>query len=207
MIGAVVLAAGRSTRMGLPKLLLPWGRSTVIGHGVASLALAGITDIVVVTGPHRRAIDDALAGLPARTAHNPCYRDNQMLTTVRVGLSALAPGVQAAVIALGDQPMVPVPAIRAVAAAALRPDVDVALPCFAGRRGHPLAVSRRVWSALIAAPPSASMREVMRSHHARTATVEVPWEAVLWDLDTPADYARHRPAPATELPGPAPSPV
>lgn len=193
IIGAVVLAAGGSTRMGVPKQLLPWGRSTVIGHLVQTLELAGVGDIVVVTGRYHAPVEVALAGLRARVVRNRRFRDGQMLTSLQVGLASLAAEVDVAVVALGDQPMVPARVVARVAAAARRPGVSTASPRFQGRRGHPFALPRRSWGELMATAPASTLREVVASLSARAVTVDVSSESVLWDLDTPADYARHHP--------------
>ena len=70
-VAAVVLAAGQSRRMGRPKLVLPWGDTTVIGRVVQALLEAGLNEIVVVTGGARRQVEAALAGLPVRPVFNP----------------------------------------------------------------------------------------------------------------------------------------
>ena len=67
MIGAVVLAAGRSLRMGRPKMTLPWGRTTVIGQVAKTLLMAGVSDVVVVTGGARIEVAGVLKDLPIRT--------------------------------------------------------------------------------------------------------------------------------------------
>src|SRR5262245_36397489 len=110
MITAVVLAAGTASRMGRQKLLLPVGEGQpLIRLSVERILAAGLEDVVVVLGRDADAVAAALAGLPVRTVVNPRYAEGQS-TSLRVGLDALRPETEAAVIALGDQPL-PAPAL------------------------------------------------------------------------------------------------
>ncbi len=103
MFSAVVLAAGLSSRMGRPKMTLPWGETTVIGKVVSTLAEAGVEGIVVVTGGAREAVEAAVAalapklfpgrerGIGVRVVFNPRYAEDSMITSLQVGLAALYP--------------------------------------------------------------------------------------------------------------------
>ena len=75
-VGAVVLAAGRSRRMGRPKMILPWGETTVIGQVVNVLLAAGVDDLLVVTGGAREDVESALVDMPVRTIFNPDFAND-----------------------------------------------------------------------------------------------------------------------------------
>ena len=119
-ITAILLAAGESRRMGQPKMLLPWGETTVLGQ-VVSMFSAGLSlginqridpesEILVVTGGARALVETEVARLaeryPLRIVYNPNYALGGMVSSIQAGLAALGPGIPAALIGLGDQPQV-----------------------------------------------------------------------------------------------------
>src|SRR5262245_35993146 len=105
MIAVIVLAAGASTRMGRQKLTLPMGDGKpLVRAAVEQVLAADPEDVVVVLGREADAVASALAGLPVRTVMNPRYAEGQS-TSLRAGVEALGPGVEAAIVALGDQPL------------------------------------------------------------------------------------------------------
>ena len=124
-ISIIVLAAGESHRMGRPKLLLPWGKTTVLGQVVETFAAGlasvqgtgaggsiGEWEIIVVTGGASRQIEALVAelniGFPLRAVYNPGYSEGGMLSSIQVGLRSLRSNSMAALIGLGDQPQIQV---------------------------------------------------------------------------------------------------
>lgn len=93
-IAAIILAAGDSRPMGQPKMLLPWGETTVLGQVVATFAAAGIEEILVVTGGARQPVEAAVAELarefPVRAVYNPDYARGEMLSSLQRGLADLS---------------------------------------------------------------------------------------------------------------------
>src|ERR1035437_9111342 len=98
-IGAVVMAAGLSKRMGKPKMVLPWGEQTVIQKVISTLLSTEIKEVVVVSGGARDEIKAALSSQPVQIVFNPDYADGIMLNSLRVGLTALNQNLDAALIA------------------------------------------------------------------------------------------------------------
>ncbi|WP_343392861.1 nucleotidyltransferase family protein [Candidatus Amarobacter glycogenicus] len=117
MIAGMVLAAGRSSRMGRLKPLLPWGQKTVIEQVVTTLLTAPLADLLVVTGYEHEALAAVLQGYPLRVVFNPDHAAGEMISSIQVGLRALGPTVNAALIAVGDQPRIQAGTIAAVMAA------------------------------------------------------------------------------------------
>ena len=103
-VAAVVLAAGRSQRMGSPKMVLPWGDVTIIEKVISSLHRGGVSDVVVVTGGARGEVERVLERGSAGAVFNPDYQKDSMIYSLRTGLAALPPSVDAAMVVLGDQP-------------------------------------------------------------------------------------------------------
>src|SRR5690349_8000755 len=106
MISAIILAAGQSKRMGQPKMLLPWGKSTVIEQVINTFLNAGIEDLIVITGGARDQVERAILPYPVRQIHNEQYAVGEMLSSIQRGLRALPSQAQAALIGLGDQPQI-----------------------------------------------------------------------------------------------------
>jgi len=194
-VAGVVLAAGLARRMGRSKLTLPWGSRTIIEHVVRTLLAAGCAPVVVVTGGWRAAVEDAVAHLPVRCVFNPAHADGSMTRSLQVGLRALEPqaALRAALVALGDQPGIPVVVVRRLLRAwAQEPDA-VWHPEHGGRRGHPWVLPRRAWPALLAWPPDAPVRDFLRGLDLPQRRLPVATPAIHRDVDTPADYAAQRP--------------
>jgi molybdenum cofactor cytidylyltransferase len=186
MIAAIVLAAGQSRRMGRNKLLLPFGRSTVIETIVAEVQASEVGDIVVVTGHERAQIEARLATYPVCCIFNSDYARVEMLTSIQVGLRALAENVEAALIVLGDQPRIQRDVVRRVIGA-YRPGALI-VPSFEHRRGHPILLDRSIWPDVLASPAEATLRAVINARAECIRYVEVESDSVLRDIDTPEDY-------------------
>lgn len=182
-VGAVVLAAGRATRMGGPKVTLPWADRTLLGHVLAVLPQGGVGPIVVVAGP-----DTPPLALPAgvRRVEHPEARQG-MGTSIAAGVRALGDAVDAALICLGDQPGI-VPATVRALLAALRPPHLAAAPVYQGGiRGHPVLFSKVLFAELGALQGDQGARAVLLGHPWVAVSVDAPAPA---DIDTPEDYAR-----------------
>lgn len=188
MISGVVLAAGLSTRMGRAKQLLPFGEHTVIEQVVAVLQESGVDELVVVTGHERRAVEAALSNRPAHCVFNPGYAEGDMLSSVQVGLCALSPEAQAALIALGDQPQIEPHVVRQLIAAYRETGAPIVVPTHGGRRGHPVVIDRSLWPEVLALSWNDNLRTVVGAHSEEILHVPVETPAVLRDLDTPEDY-------------------
>ena len=195
-ISGLLLAAGESRRMGQPKLVLPWGTTTVLGQAVRTFAAAGLPEILVVTGGARAEVEAKIAelagGSPVRAVFNRDHASGGMLSSIQCGLRALGSQCHAALIGLGDQPQVRVETVRSICEAFLQGSQLLVVPSCDGRRGHPWLVARPLWNEILALPAAATARQFIAAH---TGEVEyVPADAsILQDLDTPEDYAARRP--------------
>lgn len=195
MISAIVPAAGLSRRMGgpLPKPLLPWGLSTVIGTVVDTLTAAGVAEVIVVTGHQREAVEAALAGSAARCVNNPAYADREMLSSIQAGLAAADPASAGALLALADQPQMQLAVVQqALRAFDQSGGQALVIPSHALRRGHPILLPRWLWDEALALAAGATLRSVIQRHAAAICYVEVDTPSVLADLDTPEQYAEAR---------------
>ena len=152
MITAIVPAAGLSTRMGgdVSKPLLPWGKGTVIEQVVSTVFAAGVSDVVVVTGHRRGAIQAALAAYPVRCVFNPAYANGEMLASLQAGLRAVPPEHAGALLALADQPqMKPEIVTKVLQAFANGGNQSIVVPSYQMRRGHPILLPRWLWQEVL----------------------------------------------------------
>jgi molybdenum cofactor cytidylyltransferase len=193
MISAIILAAGQSKRMGQPKMLLPWGKLTVIEHVITTFLNAGIEDIVIVTGGARERVEKATAPYPVRRIHNNDYANGEMLSSLQHGLNAMPPQAQATLVGLGDQPQVQERSVRSVHEAFWGNESRLVVPSFQMRRGHPWLVARPLWEELLQMKPPESPRDFLNRHAGEIHYVEVDTPSVLADLDTPDDYQKSHP--------------
>ncbi len=185
-VGAIVLAAGRSTRMGGPNKLLETISGKPLVRIAADAALRSRADpVVVVTGHERAKVEAALAGLDLRLVHNPDYAQG-LSTSVKAGLAALPPEAEAAIVCLGDMPQVTSALIdRLIAAYDPEQNALVVLPTFAGKRGNPVLWSRRLFPDLMALEGDVGARHLIGAY--QEVVIELPVEnaAAMVDIDTP----------------------
>jgi molybdenum cofactor cytidylyltransferase len=195
-IGAVVLAAGLSRRMGQPKVLLPWGEgSTIIREIVRTTVQAkSFAEVIVITGQWDTDIRQQIADLPVRAVHNPRFDTGEMISSVQTGLRELSPHLGAALILLGDQPDLESTVIRQVLAAYAETLSPIVAPVYRGQRGHPVLFDRSLWTEILALPDKAAPRDALLAHPSEIQQVEVDTGSILQDIDTPRDYDRERPA-------------
>jgi len=193
MVSAIVLAAGQSKRMGWPKMTLPWGNTTVIGQVVRNLLQTGLEEIIVVTGGAKDQVVHALVGLPVRFVYNPDFGGGEMLHSLQAGLAAFGEGVDAALIALGDQPQMELEVVKLVLAEYACTRAALVVPSYQMRRGHPWIIDRSMWSEVLSLRPPATMRDLLSTLDDRIHYVLVGAPTILLDLDTPDDYQRYRP--------------
>ncbi len=188
MIAAIVLAAGASTRFGAQKLLAPLGGATVVRSAVSRAVEAGVEDVIVVGGADAAAVTAALDGLPVRVIVNANAAAG-MSTSLAAGVAACAPGTTAALVALGDQPLVPAEAYAAVLRAYRAGGASIVAPRYtAGVRGHPVLFDATVFTELGALRGDRGAREVIERDARRVRIVDVPLPAPI-DVDDPAALA------------------
>jgi molybdenum cofactor cytidylyltransferase len=189
MITAIVLAAGESKRMGQPKMLMPWGESTVLQTVISTIQAAGITDILVVTGGARKEVE-ALLGRSVQTVFNEEYIKREMLSSIQTGLKVKMPQTTAALICLGDQPQVQVGSVQKICEAFALGNAPLVVPSYDMHRGHPWLVARPLWDELIAMKAPLSARDFLKNHSDQIKYVEIDTPSILEDLDTPEDYLK-----------------
>jgi molybdenum cofactor cytidylyltransferase len=179
--------------MGRPKQLLEIGGVPVIRRVVDAASASTVDEVVVVVGHEAAAVERVLGGAPrVRTVANPDHRAGQS-TSLRAGLAALGPAVEAAVVLLGDQPGVATAAIDAVADAWRQGRGPVVRAAYSGRPGHPTLCDRSAWAWVDEVEGDVGLRDVLARHPDRIAAVEVGGDPPP-DIDTEEDFLRVRAA-------------
>ena len=185
-VAGLVLAAGRSTRMGGPnKLMAEIGGKPLVRYAVEQVLASRARPVIVVTGHERARVEAALAGLDVRFTHNPHFADG-LSTSLKAGLAALPEDADGAIVCLGDMPQVDAKLIdRLIAAFDPAHGALIVIPTIAGKRGNPVVWSRRFFPELMSLEGDVGARHVIGRYG--EALVEVPAAdaAALTDIDTP----------------------
>lgn len=192
-VAAVILAAGRSTRMGGPnKLLSEVGGKPMVRVVAAQVAASKARPIIVVTGHQGELVEKALQGLPVTFARNPGFAEG-LSTSVKAGIAAVPPTADGVIMCLGDMPQISASMIdRLIAAFDPERGALIVTPSVAGKRGNPVIWSRRFFPELAALEGDVGARNLLTSYP--EAVVEVPFDdgGVLIDVDTPDALAALR---------------
>jgi molybdenum cofactor cytidylyltransferase len=186
-VGAVILAAGRSSRMGGEhKLLAEWRGKPLVAHVADAVAAAGLLPPVVVLGARAEEVRAALGGRPATFVEPADYAEG-LSRSLRAGIAAVPPAWSGAIICLADMPRVTPALLQALAAA----PGDIALPVWGGKRGNPVRWSRRHFARLMALEGDVGGKAVLADASVLTE-IAAPDDGVLDDIDTPEALARLR---------------
>ena len=185
-IAALVLAAGRSTRMGGPNKLLEEINGKPLVRIVAEQVLASrARPVIVVTGHQKERVERALAGLPVKFVHNPDFAEG-LSTSLKTGIAGVPAEADGAIVCLGDMPQVSAKLIDGLIAA-FDPErgVLVVIPTLDGKRGNPVLWARRFFKDLMAVDGDVGARHLIGGYAEAVAEVPVEDAAVLIDVDTP----------------------
>ncbi|MEP7011348.1 MAG: nucleotidyltransferase family protein [Acidobacteriota bacterium] len=187
---ALLPAAGASRRMGQPKLLLPFGASTVIGSLVASFRAAGVERIVVVASPADLPLQDWVRRSGLILAINP-DPERGMLSSIVTGLAAVGGPEgwrEPLLISPADLPALQAETIRATLASLDASGSALAWPTYRGQNGHPLAIAPEAVAEIPTLDPSIGLKQLRERFAARTITIAVDDAGAVSDVDTAEEY-------------------
>jgi molybdenum cofactor cytidylyltransferase len=190
-VGVLVLAAGRGTRMGGPnKMLAEIGGKPVVRHTVEAALSSRARPVVVVTGHEGERVAAAVKGLDVRLVHNPDFAGG-LSTSLKTGIGALPPDIDAVAVALGDMPGVTGALIDKLARA-IDPEAGalIAVPTRDGRRGNPVVWSRRFFEDLAKLEGDTGARHLIGQHNEAVIEVPVEDDGAFLDIDTPEALAQ-----------------
>jgi molybdenum cofactor cytidylyltransferase len=185
-VAAVILAAGRSTRMGGPNKLLAELGGKALVRIVTEQALASkAKDVIVVTGHQAEQVEQALQGLKVKFVRNPDFASG-LASSVKAGIVAAPENADGAVVCLGDMPLISSDLIdRLIEAFAPDRGNLIAVPVSDGRRGNPVLWSRRFFNELMTLDGDIGARHLIAKHGEAVAEVPVEGHGAFLDIDTP----------------------
>jgi molybdenum cofactor cytidylyltransferase len=189
-VAAIVLAAGRSTRMGaVNKMLAEIGGKPLVRIAAEQAVASHAHPVVVVTGHEREKVEAALNDLPVRLVHNRDFAEG-LGTSLKTGIAAVPEEADAAIVCLGDMPQVDAALInRLIAAFDPEHGALVVVPSIEGRRGNPVVWSRRFFHDLTAIQDDIGARHLIGGYAEAVVEVPVSGEAALTDVDTPESFS------------------
>jgi len=190
MISGIVLAGGRSRRMGRAKALLDADGRTFLERVLIALRSGGCDELVVVLNSEDPIIDDIVA--KARAIATPgAGAGTEQIESLRVGLRSLSQSAKAAVVLPVDHPRVKPATVAALISAFRASGAPVVRPTYHGKAGHPVLFSSAVFEELLDGELVEGARSVVRGHADQRVDVEVEDRGVAIDIDTPSEYERH----------------
>lgn len=185
-VAAILLAAGKSRRMGSCKQLLPLGGRTAIACCLDALVAGGVAEIVVVIAAEGNLVAAAIQDYPVRIVVNPAG-EGEMASSVRTGRAVLSPHASGVIVALCDYPLVLSATISSLLTAHHESPDRIIIPCHENKRGHPLLFPRSVLDELAG---HLILRDLVRREPTRLLSHAVNDPGILFDMDTPEDYRR-----------------
>lgn len=189
-VGAVILAAGASSRMGSPKQTLQYRGESLLRRAALAALGAGCRPVVVVTGANAELSRRELAGLDVREVLNPLW-ETGMASSVRAGVEALVVAdadADAAVILLCDQPHVTAEVISGLVAARRATGAPVVASAYGGSFGVPALFGKTLFDELAQREGAAGAKQVIKRYAAEAHFLPFPGGEV--DVDTPEDFSR-----------------
>jgi molybdenum cofactor cytidylyltransferase len=189
MICAILLAAGSSQRMGVQKLLLPFGGRSVIAHIADQLLASSVDRVYVVVGHQAERVGRELSGSRVTIVTNTQYEDG-MLSSVRAGLRSVPEQCLAVLVALGDQPSIRSGLVDRMIQAFAASDKTIFVPVYEGRRGHPVLFSMTHRDDVLQHYDDVGLRGLLLAHPHEVFELPVATASVLSDMDVPQDYLR-----------------
>jgi CTP:molybdopterin cytidylyltransferase MocA len=186
-LAAVILAAGRSSRMGAFKPLLPFGPDTVIERVISTVREAGVETLRVVVGWQADHLIPVLERSGVPWVKNERFEEG-MYASIQAGVGSLPAGVSAFFLLPGDMPLVRAATLsRLIAAWDQRPG-GILYPCHEGRRGHPPLIAGAYIPEILHGAPLGGLRVLLGRHAQEARDIECEDPGILVDLDTREEY-------------------
>ena len=188
-IAAIILAAGRSSRMGRNKLLLDLGGKPIVAHVLDTVAGIGFAETVLVTGHQAGKVKAALGSRDKLRIVEARDHATGMAASLKAGLKALSPDIDAALVILGDMPQVSADLLRRLIGA-YQPleGRAIVLPVADGKRGNPVLFDRRFFPDMLQLEGDVGARHIIGGNAELVAEISAPAQEIFIDVDTPEAY-------------------
>ncbi|NLF80516.1 MAG: nucleotidyltransferase family protein, partial [Clostridia bacterium] len=188
--GAVIVAAGMSSRMKSFKPMLPLAASTVIRTLIGTLQQAGVAPIIVVTGRNSAELTRHIADLAVITIENIHYAKTDMFFSAGLGLNAVADQAERVFFLPGDVPLFSRHSLAAMSEYMDQNPCDILIPTYNGRQGHPVLIKTRAIAELTAFSGQGGLRAAIKNYDGKKCRIALPDQGLILDADNPADYFR-----------------
>jgi len=190
-VAGLILAAGKSERMGRSKALLPFRGNCFLTHVLTEASHSNLNDVKIVLGHQAEALLRALPEIKPKAVVNPDYESGQ-LSSLQCGLKHLnSAGLDGVMVFLIDHPMIHRDLVNQLIEAFRQNSALIVVPSFEHRLGHPMIFGAELFSELLAAPLDQGAVSVVRKHAHEILHLEVDEPGVLVDIDTPEAYEKH----------------
>lgn len=191
LFSAVLLAAGKSSRMGQLKAFLPWCGKPLIEYQVSQLLDSELADVIVVLGYKRTLIEDQLNYYPVKTIMNPLY-DTGKTSSIKCGLQMVKPNSDGIFILAVDQP-VKKQTIKKMIHHFSTGNHSIIIPTFNKKRGHPILFSATLLDDLFnISEDTQGIRSVIKQHADQITELEIEEEEILYNLNTYDEYLSNK---------------
>ncbi len=170
----------------------------MLGQTLSNLLGSRVDEALVVTGHDAAAVGRVAAAHGVRVVHNPAYAAGEMISSVQTAIGALPDSCAGMLVVLADQPLIPTAIFDQVIGAFRAGQGEIVAPVYRGQRGQPVLFGRRLFPALLALPPGAAPRDLLREHAGEIYLLPVESDTILLDMDRPEQYERFRPGSAGE---------
>ena len=190
MVSAILLAAGESKRMGKPKLLLPFGKGTILGQTIDNLLSSKVGEVIVVVGYKAQEMIKAIANRPVKVVMNPFYHQG-MSTSIVTGLNLVDNKAQKLMVALADQPLINNKVFNRLVEESLGADKGIIIPTYRGKRGNPIIFSTKYKEELLSLKGDVGGRQIIKQHPDDILEVAIDSESINIDIDTMGNYYSH----------------
>ncbi|HHU85710.1 MAG: nucleotidyltransferase family protein [Pelotomaculaceae bacterium] len=187
MISAIILAAGLSSRMGIPKQLLKLGGKTMIGIVTENVLASRVDEVLVVTGHMEQEIRAVIGELPVKVLFNSNYVQGQG-TSLALGVGAINANASAFLVFMADQPLISASLINMVIDEFKKRSCLALRPVYQGKPGHPVILDCALRAEAAALKGDEGLREVLKQLGSKVEYLPVQDEAAIFDIDTPETY-------------------
>lgn len=186
-IGAIILAAGESKRMGFPKMLLPFHGATMIENVIANVFESLVESALVVLGAEKDKLIEVIKKTPATWCYNHNYKEG-MLSSVKCGFQNLSLDIKVVLVFQGDQPLITSDVINSLIEAYKSSGKGIAIPVYNGKRGHPLLIDRKYSNDIEKLDTHDGLRSLAYKFSEDVLEVETECPGILRDFDTYEEY-------------------
>jgi len=186
-IWAIILAAGESKRMQVPKMLLPFHGKTMIEKVIENITCSEVINTLVVLGSYSDEILSVIKHLPVIHCYNHNYKEG-MLSSVQCGFKNLPPGYKAVLVIPGDHPLIEACVINKIISAYRLAGKGIVIPVYRKKRGHPLLIDSKYRDTMDKLDKRTGLRSLSQKYPNDVLEVETNSPGILKDIDTKEDY-------------------